>query len=196
MMTMNIEGEEMRKPIRLIAAACRDMGIGKNGQLPWSLPKEFQFFLDTITAVSAPGKKNLVVWGRVCWFSCPETVFPLANCINLVLSRKLNADPPRAHYLCKDFESVIRLVSEPPLCHIVEIIWVLGGPEVYKESLEHPWCDRIYLTNIMADFDCDVFFPKFDRNVFRKQKGFPGVPDEIHEENGIKFQFQVFKKEA
>lgn len=25
---------------------------------------------------------------------------------------------------------------------------------------------------------------------------FPGVPDEIHEENGIKFQFQVFKKEA
>ncbi|KTG41479.1 hypothetical protein cypCar_00019732 [Cyprinus carpio] len=112
---MNIEGEEMRKPIRLIAAACRDMGIGKNGQLPWSLPKEFQFFMDTITAVSAPGKKNLVVWGRISLFSCPETVFPLANCINLVLSRKLT---------------------------------------------------------------------------------FPGVPDEIHEENGIKFQFQVFKKEV
>ncbi|XP_016125660.1 dihydrofolate reductase [Sinocyclocheilus grahami] len=193
---MNIEGEEMRKPIRLIAAACSDMGIGKNGQLPWSLPKEFQFFMDTITAVSAPGKKNLVVWGRICWFSCSETVFPLANCTNLVLSRKLTAVPPRAHYLCKDFGSVIHLASEPPLCHIVETIWVLGGPEVYKESLEHPWCDLIYLTDIMADFDCDVFFPKFDRNVFRKQKGFPGVPDEIHEENGIKFQFQVFKKEA
>ncbi|XP_016320940.1 dihydrofolate reductase-like [Sinocyclocheilus anshuiensis] len=193
---MNIEGEEMRKPIRLIAAACSDMGIGKNGQLPWSLPKEFQFFMDTITAVSAPGKKNLVVWGRICWFSCSETVFPLANCINLVLSRKLIAVPPRAHCLCKDFGSVIHLASEPPLCHIVETIWVLGGPEVYKESLEHPWCDLIYLTDIMADFDCDVFFPKFDRNVFRKQKGFPGVPDEIHEENGIKFQFQVFKKEA
>ncbi|XP_067276399.1 zgc:153031 isoform X2 [Pseudorasbora parva] len=193
---MNTEGEEMRKPIRLIAAACSDMGIGKNGELPWSLPKEFQFFLDTITAVSTSGKKNLVVWGRVSWFSSPEMIFPLANCINLVLSKKLNAEPPRAHYLCKDFESVIRLVSEPPLCHIVETIWVLGGPEVYKKGLEHPWCDLIYLTNIMGDFDCDVFFPKFDRNIFRKQKGFPGVPDEIYEENGIKFQFQVFKKEA
>uniref|UniRef100_A0A673LYN5 dihydrofolate reductase n=1 Tax=Sinocyclocheilus rhinocerous TaxID=307959 RepID=A0A673LYN5_9TELE len=176
---MNIEGEEMRKPIRL--------------PLPWCLPKEFQFFLDTITAVSAPGKKNLLVWGRISWFSCPETVFPLANSYSFI--NIFIAVPPHAHYLCKDFGSVIHLASKPP-CHIVETIWVLGGPEVYKESLEHPWCDLIYLTDIMADFDCNVFFPKFDRNVFRKQKGFPGVPDEIHEENGIKFQFQVFKKEA
>lgn len=80
----------------------------------------------------------------------------------------------------------------------------------------------------MADFDCDVFFPKFDRSVFKKQRrwdysllpeyikkstdkysiwyctvivdfsstSFPGVPDGIHEENGITFRFQVFKKEA
>ncbi|XP_016408255.1 dihydrofolate reductase-like [Sinocyclocheilus rhinocerous] len=174
---MNIEGEEMRKPIRLIAAACK-----KNFSSLWI---QLQLCLHLVS-----------VWGRICWFSCSETVFPLANCINLVLSRKLTAVPPLAHYLCKDFGSVIHLASEPPLCHIVETIWVLGGPEVYKESLEHPCCDLIYLTDIMADFDCDVFFPKFDRNVFRKQKGFPGVPDEIHEENGIKFQFQVFKKEA
>ncbi|RXN11017.1 cryptochrome-1-like isoform X2 [Labeo rohita] len=120
---------------------------------------------------SQRGKKNLVVWGRTSWFSCPETVFPLANCLNVILSRKLSAVPPHAHYLCKDFGSAIHLASEPPLCHIVETIWILGGTEVYKESLEHPWCDLIYLTNIMADFDCDVFFPKFDRNVFRKQKG-------------------------
>lgn len=104
--------------------------------------------------------------------------------------------PPLAHYLCKDFDSIIRLVSEPPLCHIVEVIWILGGTEVYKESLEHPWCDLIYLTDIMANFECDVFFPEFDPNIFRKQKSFPGVPDEILEENGIKFQFQVFKKEV
>lgn len=52
--------------------------------------------------------------------------------IRLIILHHFSADPPRAQYLCKDFESVIRLVSEPPLCHIVESIWVLGGPEVYK----------------------------------------------------------------
>uniref|UniRef100_A0A8C2K2M1 dihydrofolate reductase n=1 Tax=Cyprinus carpio TaxID=7962 RepID=A0A8C2K2M1_CYPCA len=148
-----------------------------DGGYPWF---KFQFFLDTITAVSAPGKyfffwctsgkKNLLVWGLV-WISCPVTVFPLANCLSLVLSGKMSALPPCAHYLCKDFGSVIHLASEPPLCHIVETIWVLGGPDVYKESLEHPWCDLIYLTDIMAEFDCNVFFPKSDRNVFRKKRG-------------------------
>lgn len=188
--------KEMRKPVRLIAAACRNMGIGKNGRLPWSLANELHFFQDTITSVSTPEKKNLLVFGRGSWLSCPETFFPFANCLNVVLSKTLLTVPTHAHYLCKDFESAIRLAIEPPLRHIVETIWILGGSAVYKESLEHPWCDLIYLTDIMAEFDCDVFFPEFDRNVFRKQKSFLGVPDEIHEENGIKFQFQVFKKEA
>lgn len=30
--------EEQQKPIRLIAAVCRNNGIGKDGTLPWSLP--------------------------------------------------------------------------------------------------------------------------------------------------------------
>ncbi|XP_030646866.1 dihydrofolate reductase [Chanos chanos] len=184
-----------RKPIRLIAAACSSMGIGKNGQLPWNLPSEFRFFLDTVSAVSRPGKKNLLIWGRGCWFSCPDNVFPIDNGLHVVLSRELSSVPKHAHYLCQDFNSGVQLVCQPPLCDLVETIWVLGGSQVYKVGLEHPWCDLIYLTDVMADFDCDVFFPDFDRGVYRKQDRFPGVPDGIQEENGIKFKFQVFKRE-
>ncbi|XP_041967245.1 zgc:153031 [Alosa sapidissima] len=182
------------KPIRLIAAACSDMGIGKDGHLPWDLPKEFQFLLDTISTVSTPGKKNMLIWGRVCWFSCPEKVFPIPNTIHVVLSRVLSSVPEGAHYLCRDFGSAMQLASQGTVADLVETIWILGGPSVYREAMEHPWCDLIYLTDIMAEFDCDVFFPDFDRNVYRKQDRFPGVPHEIQEENGVKFQFQVFKK--
>ncbi|XP_063053442.1 zgc:153031 [Engraulis encrasicolus] len=182
------------KPIRLIAAACTNMGIGKDGHLPWDLPKEFQFFLNTISTVSASGRKNLLIWGKASWFSCPQRVFPIPNTIHVVLSRSLSGVPEGAQHLCGDFPSAVQLASQRELAELVEAIWVLGGPSVYQEALEHPWCDLVYLTDIMAEFDCDVFFPRFDHNVFRKQDRFVGVPSEVQEENGVKFKFQVFKK--
>lgn len=39
-----------------------------------------------------------------------------------------------------------------------------------QDALKHPWCDLVYLTDIMADFDCDVFFPEFDRELFEEQE--------------------------
>ncbi|XP_029910057.1 dihydrofolate reductase [Myripristis murdjan] len=184
-----------RKPVRLIAAACNNLGIGKDGQLPWRLPSEFQFFLSNVTRVSRPGKMNLLVWGRLCWYSCPHCLFPMKNTLHAVLSKTLSAAPDHAHFLCRDFESSVPLAALPPLADVIETIWVVGGSRVYEEGLKHPWCDLVYLTDIMADFDCDVFFPQFDRKVFKIQDRFPGVPSEIQEENGIKYKFQVFKRE-
>ncbi|XP_041650861.1 zgc:153031 [Cheilinus undulatus] len=185
-----------RKPVRLIAAVCNGRGIGKNGKLPWSLPSEFQYFLNTVTRVSKPGKMNLMVWGKLCWYSNPETLFPLANNLHVVLSTTLNTVPKHAHFLSQDFESAVLLATRPPLADIIETIWVVGGTQVYKEALKHPWCDLVYLTDIMADFDCDVFFPEFDRGLFKEQERFPGVPSEIQEEDGIKYRFRVFQRET
>lgn len=39
-----------------------------------------------------------------------------------------------------------------------------------QESMEHPCCDLIYMTDIMAEFECDVFFPEFDRQLFKLQE--------------------------
>ncbi|KAM3870070.1 dihydrofolate reductase [Diretmus argenteus] len=184
-----------KKPIRLIAAACNGMGIGKDGQLPWDLPSEFQFFLNNVTRVSQPGKMNLLVWGRLCWFSKPDNLLPMANVLHVVLSKTLSTVPDHAHFLSRDFESGVHLAIQPPLTDLIETIWVIGGAQVYKDGLMHPWCDLVYLTDIMADFDCNVFFPWFDRSVFKRQGRFPGVPSEIQEENGIKYKFQVFKRD-
>ena len=41
-----------------------------------------------------------------------------------------------------------------------------------QDALEHPWCDLVYLTDVMAEFDCDVFFPEFDRGLFKEQEGY------------------------
>ncbi|CAK6960111.1 zgc:153031 [Scomber scombrus] len=184
------------KAVRLIAAVCNDMGIGKDGKLPWNLPSEFQYFLSTVTRVSRPGKMNMMVWGKLCWYSRPENMFPLANVLHVVLSETLTTAPDHAHFLCQDFGSAVRLAAQYPLADLVETIWIVGGTRVYQDALKHPWCDLVYLTDVMADFDCDVFFPEFDRGLFKVQERFPGVPSGIQEENGIKYKFQVFKKET
>ncbi|KAM4618186.1 dihydrofolate reductase [Polymixia lowei] len=184
-----------KKPVRLIAAACNGLGIGKDGHLPWHLPSEFKYFLNNVTRVSQPGKMNLMVWGRLCWYSNSECMFPMPNVLHVVLSKTLSTVPVHAHFLRQDFEDAVRLATVPPLSNLIETIWVVGGTRVYKDGLMHPWCDLVYLTDVMADFDCNVFFPQFDRSLFKVQERFPGVPNEIQEENGIKYKFQVFKKE-
>ncbi|XP_077452833.1 dihydrofolate reductase isoform X2 [Stigmatopora argus] len=186
--------EVSEKPVRLIAAACKGGGIGKNGTLPWNLPCEFQYFLRHVTRVTKPGRFNLLVWGKLTWLSNPPTPFPIANVLNAVLSETLQTVPDFAHFLCSDLDSAVLLAARHPLADLIETIWVVGGSRVYKDALEHPWCDLVFLTDIMAEFDCDVFFPEMDTKVFQKQDRFAGVPSGIQEENGIKYEFQVFKK--
>jgi len=33
-----------------------------------------------------------------------------------------------------------------------------------QEALNSGLCERIYLTEILKEFECDVFFPEFDRS--------------------------------
>uniref|UniRef100_A0A4W3IZ63 dihydrofolate reductase n=1 Tax=Callorhinchus milii TaxID=7868 RepID=A0A4W3IZ63_CALMI len=180
------------KSICLIAAAERNMGIGIDGDLPWNLPNELNYFISKVTAVSTPGKKNLLICGRR---SCLPSYLSAPNCYFVVLSRTLSAVPDNANYLCQNLNSALQLTSIPPLSEEIETIWVIGGAKLFEEASKHPWCERIYLTEIMADLDCDTFFPQLDfHNTFKLVEGFPGVPKEIQEENGIKYKFQVFQK--
>ncbi|KAM4035703.1 dihydrofolate reductase-like [Anomaloglossus baeobatrachus] len=183
------------KPIKLIAAACNNMGIGWKGHLPWDLPKEFQYLLDTITTVKQPGKKNLLVWGRRSFEAFDEKLLPLANTVIALLTRQLSDLPKFTHYICRDEEDVVQLVSSPPLCDEVETIWVLGGVECYKNMMKHSWCRHIYFTHIMADLPCDTFFPEFDKNIFKLREKYPGVPSGIHEEKGVQYIFRVYERD-
>ncbi|XP_041443901.1 dihydrofolate reductase isoform X2 [Xenopus laevis] len=183
------------KPVKLIAAACNNMGIGLNGYLPWNLPNEFKYLLDTITKVSQPGKKNLLLWGRRSFETFDESLLPVPNTIIALLSRKLSMVPPFVSYVCKNEEEILKLASTPPLNDEIESIWVLGGVESYKNMMQHPWCNHIYFTKILADFECDTFFPEFDKNVFKLKENYPGVPSGIQDENGVKYVFQVYQRD-
>jgi dihydrofolate reductase len=78
--------------MNIIAAVDKNFGIGKNNQLPWNLPKEYEHFVSLTTSTNEPGKLNAVIMGRKCWESIPEKFRPLKGRVNIVLSRTMKPE--------------------------------------------------------------------------------------------------------
>ncbi|XP_041855025.1 dihydrofolate reductase [Melanotaenia boesemani] len=185
----------MSRVLNGIVAICPDLGIGKNGDLPWHpirLRNEFAHFRKMTETSPAAGKQNVVIMGRKTWFSIPERNRPLNGRINIVLSREFQAPPAGAHYLAADFSSALRLV-ETELAEKADQVWVIGGSSLYKEMMERSGTKRLFVTRILKQFDCDTFLPEIRADKYRLLPAFPGVPCELQEENGIQYRYEVYE---
>lgn len=141
--------------------------------------------------VSDAQKKNLIIMGRRTW---EEIKRPLPERINVVLTRSIPAsDFPNNVIVCQDFQEALKKTQEAELAEKIENVWIVGGFSVYKEAMESEYCHRIYFTKILSTFDCDAFFPEITSE-FKQVANDDGIPTEIQEENGIKYQYQIFEK--
>ncbi|XP_062398436.1 dihydrofolate reductase [Sardina pilchardus] len=185
----------MSRVLNGIVAVCPDMGIGRNGNLPWHpirLSNEFKHFQRMTMTPSVEGKKNVVIMGRKTWFSIPAQNRPLKNRINVVLSRELKQPPPGAHYLASDFAEALGLLDTTDLDKEVDQVWVIGGSSLYREMMESPCKRRLFVTRILQQFDSDTFLPNIDMSKYTLLSGFPGVPEGLQEENGVQYKFEVY----
>jgi dihydrofolate reductase len=97
--------------------------------------------------------------------------------------------------VCPSLSVAISNLETPPLSDNIETVFAFGGSSVYSEVLGRSLCDRIYMTEILAVFPADVFFPKIDTTIFSEIED-PSVPKGILEENGVKFRFKVYERTA
>ncbi|XP_006004435.1 dihydrofolate reductase isoform X1 [Latimeria chalumnae] len=152
-----------------IVAVCPNLGIGKDGNLPWHpkrLSNEFRYFQKMTTTPTVEGKQNVVIMGRKTWFSIPEKNRPLKGRVNVVLSRELQEAPEGAHYLARDLDSALKLLESPELADRVDLVWIIGGSALYKEALEHPSQHRLFVTRVLQQFECDTYLPEINFNKF------------------------------
>ncbi|MBZ0100493.1 MAG: dihydrofolate reductase [Taibaiella sp.] len=160
-------------------------GIGKNGVLPWQLSADLKHFRKVTSDTDRPGVRNVVVMGRRTWVSIPHKFRPLSNRINVILSRDPNFTAP-------DDVIVARSLDEIP--HQLKLsgsdygaIYVIGGQQVYEAALAKARCQRLYVTRVNGDFECDAFFPTLPQQYRLISSGSPQT------ENGIGYSFLVYE---
>ena len=132
----------------VLVAVDEKQGYGKNGHTPWSLPHEFQFFLDLI-------KNKAAIFGKNCWQNDMKSVpNALGNAYTAVVSTTLEEGEHEEYSISKNLDSAIKLCEGKGFHDIV----VVGGAGLFKVAMEDSRCDRAYVTRVSGDFNCDVFF--------------------------------------
>jgi dihydrofolate reductase/thymidylate synthase len=164
----------------VVVATDADFGIGKNGDLPWRLPRDLRFFKETTTGVLEDGRQNAVIMGRKTWVSIPERFRPLPNRLNVVLTRQKDWSAGEGALVAHSLDEALRVVGERS---DVAEVFVVGGGEIYVQALTHPSCRALHITRIETRFDCDTNFPNPAPDFSESEQS------EVFEEKGVRFRF-------
>ena len=134
--------------IKAIVHADKEWGIGKNGDMMFSLPKDMKFFRETTMG-------HTVVMGGNTLRSFPGGK-PLKNRLNIVISRGQVRDD------CIIVPTMSELINQIKARQNEGDIYVIGGAQIYKELL--PYCHEALVTKVDAIGGADTFFPNLDKN--------------------------------
>ncbi|MCX6784450.1 MAG: dihydrofolate reductase [Candidatus Komeilibacteria bacterium] len=163
----------------IIAAVDDHLGIGKNNDLPWHLKADFKNFV----AVTVGSGNNAVIMGSNTWRSLPRKFRPLKDRLNVVLNQDVNLELPAGVLLFTSLDQALASLATKNLTEV----FVIGGARLYATAIEHPDCVKLYLTRILATFDCDVYFPALpDRFKLVSET-------EVQSEGDLKFKFLVYQ---
>jgi dihydrofolate reductase len=127
--------------ISLIVAMAQNGVIGRDNQLIWHLPNDLKQFKRLTTG-------HPIIMGRKTFESIGK---PLPNRTSIVVTRSKNWT----------FEGVVVVNSVEEALVVArqtgtDEVFVIGGAEIYRLTL--PIANKIYLTEVKADFEGDAHF--------------------------------------
>ncbi len=118
--------------------------------------------------------------GRKSWESLPARFRPLPNRVNCVVTRNSDFQAEGAH-LFSSLQSAIEKAREEG----AEKVFIIGGAQIYNQSLQENLIDEMYLTHVDATFeDADVFFPPIMDKAWEIQEVGEFESDENNEHSG------------
>ena len=163
-------------PMRLglIYARARNGVIGAGGALPWHLPADLAHF--KARTAGCP-----VIMGRKTWDSLPPRFRPLPGRRNLVITRQDGWQAAGA-------ERAGSLEQALAMCADVPMAWVIGGAEIYAQSL--PLAQVVEATEIDRDYQGDAYAPVLG-------PGWTETARQAHaDDTGLRYAFVTYQKQG
>jgi dihydrofolate reductase len=137
--------------ISLIVAKSENNVIGKNNQLPWHLKDDLQNFKKLTMG-------HHILMGRKTFDSIGKA---LPGRMSLVISSEPKANAEQVLW----FNSIFRAIKQAERSGETEL-FIIGGEKIYKYALS--LVDRIYLTEVKATVQGDVYFPQLSLKNWKK----------------------------
>ena len=164
----------------MIVAYDKMHGIGKNNSLPWYFPEDLKRF----SKLTKGAGNNAIVMGRNTWNSLPKKPLPKRD--NLILSTTLKATTENTDN--------VRIFSNTHSLHEFcikknyDMVWIIGGSQIYKELLTAFNINSVYVTHIHKIYDCDTGFPSLENWTITSNE------DNIMDD--VKVAYQIYKKDS
>ena len=141
--------------ISLIVAVAEDGAIGDKGNLLWHLSSDLKRFKAITTG-------HTIIMGRKTYDSLPNGA--LTNRRNIVVSRQLKSLKDAEVY--SDIDEALKATSDE------DIVYILGGGEIYKETF--PRADELHITLVHKSYpEADTRFPEWkltDWNILKQEQ--------------------------
>ncbi|MEL1243708.1 dihydrofolate reductase [Flavobacterium sp. DGU11] len=148
--------------LTLIAAAAENNALGKDNQMIWHLPDDFKRFKQLTTG-------HYIIMGRKTFESFPK---PLPNRTHVIITRQ-------PAYQAEGCIVVNCLDAAIAACPQDEEVFVIGGGEIYKQSIDR--ADKIELTKVYGTSpEADAFFPEIDPEKWKLAEEVFHPKDEKH----------------
>jgi dihydrofolate reductase len=124
--------------------------IGKDGAMPWHLPEDMRHFTRLTTG-------HPVIMGRKTWESFPDKYRPLPGRTNIVVTRQDGWGDSAEAEGALAVKSLDDALLESQFAPGHETVWVLGGGEIFAQTLDI--ADVAVVTFIDSETDGDTYAP-------------------------------------
>ena len=137
--------------ITIIAAIAKNNALGKDNDLIWHLPADLKRFKKVTTG-------HYILMGRNTFESIGR---PLPNRTTIIITRNKNYFKEGC-LIANSLEEAIEMANKE------KHIFIIGGAQIYKETMAKDLVDQLDITLVHNKFDADVYFPEIDTNIWKE----------------------------